>query len=203
MRIGLFGVAGVLLLLSACGGDEEESAATSPPPTAAPTATSTGTVSLTAKPTANVPADWLTFVSPDGLFSLRYPPGWFAEVTPTPPPDAGATIYQAGILYNTDPGTLGPTSPPGITKIDLEVGLPATGDCRVAPPGATGTTLGGTTAWTVTNASVNDFDLRATTVKAYFEGRCFSLIAFFGVESHDEDVFRQIVGTFQFNEAKS
>jgi hypothetical protein len=82
MRIALTGVVGVLVLLSACGDGEEELAPTSPTPTAAPTATSNGTVAPTPTAPASVPADWPTFATADGLFTLRYPPSWFVEVPP-------------------------------------------------------------------------------------------------------------------------
>lgn len=171
----------------------------------APTATATDTAApsptaLESSPvlTAMLPGDWPTFVSWDGLFTLRYPPSWFAEPQPTPPASPQAYGYEVGILYNMDPHKLGPTPPPTVSKVDLEVSLPGSSDCPTQPAGASAATLGGVAAWRVTRIEPNDFGLTADSFGAYFGGHCFLVTGYFGPDNHDQGIFEEVVKSFTF-----
>jgi hypothetical protein len=140
------------------------------------------------------------FVSWDGLFTLRYPPSWFAETPPRPPPSPQATGYEVGLLFSTDPAaeSPGPVFPAGASKVDLIVDLPGSSDCPTQPAGARAATLGGVAGWKVTRTEPNDFGLTADSFGAYFGGRCFFVTGYFGPDNHDQSIFEQVVKSFTF-----
>ena len=199
MRFVLAGVASALFLFAACGGDEEEFAATSTTPTTAPTAAPTDGTAPTPTAAPSVPADWLTFTSPDGLFTLRYPPSWFLEIPPTPPPSPQALGWGVGYLFSFDRSDGGPKFPDNGAKVDLEVSIPAPGyDCRVQPSDALVATLGGVEGWRVDRALSDVPGSSVTAVRAYAQGYCFKISGYFGPNYNDQGTFDDIVGSWVF-----
>jgi hypothetical protein len=111
-------------LLYGCAASEEELA----PAVLSPSATSPAAVAGTPTPTASpagtpsptAPADWATYADPDGRFTLRYPPGWYAE---------------NGVFSTFKLGSVGPTFPPGAMKIDVSfVPRAQLGSCETNQP---------------------------------------------------------------------
>jgi hypothetical protein len=147
-----------------------------------------------------VPDSWLTFASPDGLFTLRYPPSWFAKTLLTPPPSPQAIGYEVGLLFSTDPAGVSPglAFPAGASKVDLSVSSPGSSDCPTQPAGATAATLGGVAGWRVTTNKPNDFGLTADSFGAFFGGHCFLVTGYFGPDNHDQAIFEQVVKSFTF-----
>lgn len=194
----------VAVLAVACSNDD------APPNVSSPSVSTTATLkqSPTASPvptssplpTATVPDNWPTFTSADGLFTLRYPPSWFAEPRPTPAPSPQAYGYVAGYLFSTDPAAVssGSVFPAGASKVDLSVSLPGSSDCPTQPAGATAATMGGVAGWRVTTAKPNDFGLTGDSFGAYFGGHCFLVIGYFGPDNHDQGIFEQVVKSFTF-----
>ncbi len=142
------------------------------------------------------------FPGSDGLVTLRYPPNWFAEVRPTPPPSPPATSYTIGYLFSLDPSVAtGPDLPRNAAKIDVEVDLPEVNDCRSQPADAIPAALGGVAGWRQTRAALaDDGDFRGIFVAAYLDGRCFRVLGHFGPENHDDSIFEQIVSSFAFSQ---
>lgn len=203
LRLWVLPALGLIAALAVgCSNDSEDMPPNVPSPSMSPTATlkqSPTASALTTSPLPNVtvPADWPTFVSWDGLFTLRYPPSWFAEPQPTPPASPQAYGYEVGILYNMDPHKLGPTPPPTVSKVDLEVSLPGSSDCPTQPAGASAATLGGVAGWRVTRTEPID-GLTADSFGAYSGGHCFLVIGYFGPDNHDQGIFEQVVKSFTF-----
>jgi hypothetical protein len=186
----------VLGLACRANGDDLPTAVGTATPTASRTATASPAPTAIVSPNPTVPADWATFASPDGLFEVRYPSGWFAKTIPTPAPGSGG--YEAGILFSTDPSKVGPTPPPMAASVDLDVSLPTVQDCRVQPTNATPATMGGIPGWRVMTTQPNDFGQTSDGFSAYHAGLCFLVTGYFGPQSQDQSTFQQIVASLVF-----
>lgn len=202
-RFWVLPVLGLIAVLAVgCSNDSEDvltSSGTaisngSPVPTVKPSLTTSSVPALS----PSVPADWATFASADGLFTLRYPPTWFAEIRSTPAPSPATTSYSAGSLFSFDPKTAGPNFPPDAAKIDVEVTVPEGSSCRIAPSDATSATLGGAQGWEQSKVLESDGETRGVFVEAYFQGLCFQVAGYFGIKNTDESAFQQIVASFAF-----
>jgi hypothetical protein len=104
------------------------------------------------------------------------------------------------MLSSVDPQTVtGPAFPRNAAKVDLEVDE-SPDNCPSMPELSQPATLGGIAGWQRSGpVTGEDTTLTFEAFGAYYNGHCFSLIAYFGPENHDQSVFEQIVSTFTFN----
>jgi hypothetical protein len=97
-----------------------------------------------------------------------------------------------------NPKDLGLTPPPTVAKIDMEVNSLQADDCRVRPSGSASVMVGGLEGWKLVNTKPDEYQLTAMTVKVFYRNVCISLIAYFGLQSHDQSTFDRIVDSLQF-----
>ena len=179
MGIRLLAVLAVAMLVVACADDEEEV--------------------LTRDGLETVPAAWLTFNHPEGLFSLRYPPDWhevgnaFYSYDPTQDGGKNIRIGETKVEVNYYPAK-GST---GCFALDLD---PETGEVSSVEPGATESILGGEPAWDIvrTPPDIQEPATRAHSIALVREGLCMGIVAYFTQETPDEALFSQIAGTLGF-----
>ena len=197
------GATGAYFWVTSSGGEEEvvrQPAAETPTPIPEPAPTATATP--TPEPSPGVPADWLAYSDPGGLFTLYYPPDWFE---------------RDGELYSENPDIWSgaPSLPPEVTNVEIgyypDDGVSGCGvlsaDTKtgeVSPAAdATQATLGGEPAWQIVRVQggeppIEEDISRIEAVSVIYKGYCFNIAAYFTQENPDAAIFPSIASTFEF-----
>ncbi len=142
-------------------------------------------ISPPATPSADaiVPADWLTYRDPEGRFTVRYPPLWFAE-------RGGFSTFKLG--------SVGPRFPEEAIKIDVGYTPESQlGGCTKDPQ-ATQVQIAGETAWLVVKNYQDPVVTRSYQAWVPYHGYCYAMLALFSQRQPDDELFMKFVNSFRF-----
>lgn len=188
-------VVGLILLFGLACADESEA----PVPSDSATATPSGELS---SPGATAPDDWVTYVNPDGKFSLKYPADWFAKsdddfisVDPTEPDGDGPRPEVIEVEANHSPSK-GSNACGGAQEVD-----PNTGESLGPREGSVPVTIDGLQGWRIIrlagDPAIQGPFTRIDGVSVVYEGNCFHIAAYYTQEQPDELIFNQMLSSVE------
>jgi hypothetical protein len=199
MRAPLFLLgAAVGLTIAACSDSEEEALDGST--AIVTTATPTGSPPPSVTPAPGV-EDWPVYKDPGGLYTLKYPAGWYRRDSSflSSDPDAWSSMSQPPESLSVAVASyeaVGSSGCGGALSID-----PKSGETK-PKAGATLTQLGGLAAWEIVRTPgdplLNDPYTQINGVSVIYKGYCFNIAAYSTQRTPDVSAFTQIVDTFEF-----